>query len=53
MTVCANQNNLCVGVAVHAISKLCPGQANKNLLVDGSAEPCYGGTLGWREGKWI
>ena len=44
---------MCVGEAGNAISKLCTGQATKNVLVDGSSEPCYAGTLGWRKGKWM
>ena len=39
--VSANQNRMCVGEAVNAISLLCTGQVTKNVLVvDGSAEPC-------------
>ena len=33
-----------VGEAGHAISKLCAGQATKNLMADGPAEPSYGHT---------
>ena len=32
---------MCVGEADNAISTLCPGQATKNMLMDGSAEPRY------------
>ena len=42
---------MCADKADNAISKLCADQATKNVLVDGSAEPCYGGTLGWSKGK--
>ena len=30
---------MCVGEVGNAISKLCAGQATKNVLVNGSAEP--------------
>ena len=32
---------MCVGEAGNVISVLCAGQATKNVLMDGSAEPCY------------
>ena len=32
---------MCVGEVGNAISKLCTSQATKNILVDGSDEPCY------------
>ena len=32
---------MCVGEAGKTICVLCPGQATKNVVMDGSAEPCY------------
>ena len=32
---------MCVGEAGNTICVLCPGQATKNVVMDGSAEPCY------------
>ena len=39
--VCSNQNKVCVGEVGNAISILCTGNATKNVLMDGSAEPRY------------
>ena len=32
---------MCVGETGNTFTILCTGQATKNMLVDGSAEPCY------------
>ena len=32
---------MCVGEEGNVISLLCAGQAIKNVLMDGSADPCY------------
>ena len=45
-----NKKKYLSGEAGYAISKLCAGQATKNVLVDRSAEP-YGGTLQWKDYK--
>ena len=42
---------MCVGGTGNAISKLCADQGTKNVLADGSAEPGFGATLGWRKDK--
>ena len=38
--VCANQNRICVCEAGNGNSLLCASHATKNVLVDGSPEPC-------------